>query len=111
MKQSPQPSEPSSTNVEFLLDLEELELKLKDLKERYTQVQTDQNHRDHLQRRLKDLQLPEMKAELAQIKKQLEVLEINLESQLFSWDQPFWQIVRFGGLGVVVGWILKSCVG
>jgi DNA repair exonuclease SbcCD ATPase subunit len=111
MNQSSQPSEPFSTNVEFMLELEELERSLKDLKERYTQVQTDKNHQAHLQRRLKELQLPEMKAELAQIKQQLEVLEINLESQLFSWDKPFWQIVRFGGLGVVVGWILKSCVG
>jgi len=53
-----------------------------------------------------------LKVELRQIKEQLEAIEINLESQLFSLGslkEPFWQAVRFGGLGVVVGWILKSC--
>jgi len=42
------------------------------------------------------------------------MLETNLESQLFSWTslkRPFWQIIRFGGLGVVIGWLLRSCVG
>ncbi|MGL4619237.1 MAG: DUF2203 domain-containing protein, partial [Chroococcidiopsis sp.] len=45
---------------------------------------------------------------------QLETIEVNLESQLFSWGSlkaPFWQAVRFGGLGVIVGWILKSFTG
>ncbi|MFM8307622.1 MAG: DUF2203 domain-containing protein, partial [Microcystis aeruginosa] len=23
----------------------------------------------------------------------------------------FWQIVRFGGIGVLLGWILRSCTG
>ncbi|GAC1482640.1 MAG: hypothetical protein NVS2B14_21410 [Chamaesiphon sp.] len=49
---------------------------------------------------------------MKQIQDQIETLEVNLESQLFSWGslkEPFWQAVRFGGLGVVVGWILKSC--
>jgi hypothetical protein len=53
-----------------------------------------------------------LQAELNQIRQQLETIELNLESQLFSWGslkEPFWQAVRFGGLGIVVGWILKSC--
>jgi hypothetical protein len=55
-----------------------------------------------------------LQTELKQIKEQLETIELNLESQLFSWGslkEPFWQAVRFGGLGVVIGWILKSCAG
>jgi hypothetical protein len=57
---------------------------------------------------------PEIKAEFLQIQNQLQALEINLESRLFSWNslrEPFWQVIRFGGLGVIIGWLLKSCVG
>ncbi|MFY7931092.1 MAG: DUF2203 domain-containing protein, partial [Microcystis aeruginosa] len=25
--------------------------------------------------------------------------------------EVFWQIVRFGGIGVLLGWILRSCTG
>ena len=47
------------------------------------------------------------KEELAQLEERLESLKITLESQLLSWRQasePFWQIVRYGGLGLLVGW-------
>jgi len=33
---------------------------------------------------------------------------------LFSWDtlkRPFWQAIRFGSVGVIIGWLLKSWVG
>jgi hypothetical protein len=36
-------------------------------------------------------------------------LEMDLASRVVSWDhlkEPFWQAVRFGGLGVLVGWLL-----
>ncbi len=101
---------------EFLL----VERSLVTLKERYTQVQRDKSSQAELQQRRKQLnqqkkyQTPEINAELRQIKQQLEVLELNLESQLFSWGslkEPFWQAVRFGGLGVIIGWILKSSAG
>jgi hypothetical protein len=119
------PSEPSppsqDSEQEFEQELEEVEQALVALKQRYTQVQTDQRRQAQLQQRLEELsqqqpnnRQPEMKAEIRRIKQQLEVLEVNLESQLLSWNslkEPFWQAVRFGGLGIVVGWILKSCVG
>ena len=47
------------------------------------------------------------KEELAQLEERIESLKITLESQLLSWKQasePFWQIVRYGGLGLLVGW-------
>ena len=53
--------------------------------------------------------LQELKERSAQIEKQLEELEFNLESRLFSWagfKEVFWQAVRFGGLGIAVGWSL-----
>ena len=122
MKPPQQPSEPSPlAEQEFEQELASIERSLVALKERYTQVQTDRRRQAQLQQRLNELnqeldqqQLPEIKLELRQIKQQLQVLEVNLESQLFSWNtfkEPFWQVVRFGGLGVVVGWILKSCAG
>ncbi|MBD0342554.1 MAG: DUF2203 domain-containing protein, partial [Microcoleus sp. Co-bin12] len=55
-----------------------------------------------------------LKQELREIEKELETIELNLESRLFSWTSiigPFWQAVRFGGLGILIGWILKSYAG
>ena len=121
------PQNPSNSSKEpeenlekdFDLELVEVERSLEALKERYTQVQGDKSAQAELQQQSKQLnqqrhQTPEIKAELRQIKQQLEVLELNLESQLFSWrslKEPFWQAVRFGGLGVIIGWILKSNAG
>ncbi|MEI6444825.1 MAG: hypothetical protein WCO29_17250 [Nostocales cyanobacterium ELA583] len=104
---------------DFAQELEEVETSLRFLKDRYIQVQQDQQQKAQWQQELKNLkqnrkQTPEIKAELTRIQKQLETLEINLESQLFSWTslkRPFWQAVRFGGLGVIIGWLLKSWVG
>ena len=84
-------------------------------------MQQDLKRQAELQQRLKQVKpelrrnhVSELKSELQQIKEQLETIEINLESQMFSWGslrEPFWQAIRFGGLGVVVGWILKSYAG
>ncbi|QLE55922.1 hypothetical protein [Nostoc sp. TCL26-01] len=120
MKQSkhPQNSE-NQPEPDLAQELEEVERSLISLKERYAQVESDRTLQAQWQQRHQELQhnkyqTPEIKAELRQIKQQLEVLEINLESQLFSWrsfKKPFWQAVRFGGMGVIIGWILKSCAG
>ncbi|MBW4686640.1 MAG: hypothetical protein KME40_16425 [Komarekiella atlantica HA4396-MV6] len=117
----PKQSQPPAENPEpdFEQELQEIERSLLSLKERYNQVQRDRLSKAEWQQRLNKLnhnkhQTPEIKAELRQIKQQLEMLEVNLESQLFSWvslKKPFWQAVRFGGMGVIIGWILKSCAG
>lgn len=47
--------------------------------------------------------------ELAQLEERVESLKITLESQLLSWreaSEPFWQIVRYVGLGLAIGWAL-----
>jgi len=52
--------------------------------------------------------------QLQEISDRLEQIESDLESRLLSWSsfrEPFWQIVRFGGIGVIIGVILKSCAG
>jgi len=100
--------------------LSEVERSLQALKERYAQVQRDRQRQAELQQRREQVRRElrqssnrqALQAELKQIKEQLETIELNLESQLFSWGslkEPFWQAVRFGGLGIVIGWILKSC--
>lgn len=52
--------------------------------------------------------------ELNEIQKQADQLEVELLNQITSWQQitrPFWLAVRFGGLGLVAGWLLKGWVG
>ncbi|MGA1602771.1 MAG: hypothetical protein ACO4CG_10840 [Prochlorothrix sp.] len=57
---------------------------------------------------------PEMVATLAELQREYRELESHFEAQFMSWDgigTLFWQIVRFGGLGMVLGWGLRSIVG
>ena len=128
--QPPQPPESHAQPEDELENsLAEVERSLVALKQRYAQVKQDKQQQTELQQHLKHVKREldrsrssyakgksktELKTELKQIQEQLETIEINLESQLFSWGSlkaPFWQAVRFGGLGVIVGWILKSCTG
>jgi predicted RNase H-like nuclease (RuvC/YqgF family) len=122
MKPPQQPAESSPEESQervFEQELEEIERSLIALKERYTQVQRDRLEKAEYQQRFEEINQnnhtsKEMQAELKEIQQRLEVLEISLESQLFSWGslkEPFWQAVRFGGLGVIIGWLLKSCTG
>ncbi len=115
-------NQPDSDADEFEQALSEVEQSLQSLRERYAQVQRDHASRTELQHRREQVRKElrhtsnrqALQDDLKQIKDQLETLELNLESQLFSWGslkEPFWQAVRFGGLGIVVGWILKSCAG
>lgn len=117
-----EPNQPDTDADEFEQALSEVEQSLQSLRERYTQVKRDRASRTELQHRREQVRKElrqtsnrqALQNDLKQIKDQLETLELNLESQLFSWGslkEPFWQAVRFGGLGIVVGWILKSCAG
>lgn len=130
---SPPPSFPPSDDgdvevdeaVEFDQALKDIEQSLLLLKARYAQVQLDRQRQQELQQRKRQienqLQSPasqtsqlELKRELKQVRQRLEELEVALESQLFSWSglkEVFWQALRFGGLGVVMGWALKSVMG
>ncbi|HEY9607059.1 MAG TPA: DUF2203 domain-containing protein [Allocoleopsis sp.] len=116
-----EPNQPNAGADEFEQALLEVEQSLQSLKERYQQVQQDRRRQAELQQRREQIrrelgqtrnrQL--LRDELNRIKQQLETIELNLESRLFwgSLKEPFWQAVRFGGLGVILGWILKSCAG
>ena len=106
--------------LDFDQELAKVERSLQELKQRYTQVERDQatqaqlqEQQNSLKQQLKRRPDAAMKAELKQITAQLEELEVNLESRLFTWGslkESFWQIVRFGGLGIAIGWGLAFVV-
>ncbi|MEE3719789.1 hypothetical protein V2H45_23890 [Tumidithrix elongata RA019] len=115
----------SSEWDELEAQLQQAEQLLQEVKQRLSQVKTGQRDRQALQQQQADLQaeikqdLPseqkaQLKQELDKITEQLELVEVDLESRLLSWNsfrEPFWQIVRFGGVGVLLGVLLKSCAG
>ncbi|HEY9660941.1 MAG TPA: DUF2203 domain-containing protein [Allocoleopsis sp.] len=122
------PGEPEKVDPEKLdveQTLREIEQSLLLLKARYAQVQADQQRqqellqqKDEVERQLQYNRSPaaqaDLKNQLKHIRKQLEEVEVALESQLFSWSgmkEVFWLAVRFGGLGVVIGWFLRSLAG
>ncbi len=120
------PQQPSELNREeqeneLVQAIAAVERSLAAIKERYTQIQVDRQRQAELRHRREDVResvrqnpLPQLKKELREIEQELETIELNLESSLFSWvsiKQPFWQAVRFGGLGILLGWILKSYAG
>ena len=129
--QEPPQSEPVS-ETDFEQALAEVERSLVALKERYAQVEQDLERQAELQQRLKEVKIesgkthsPQMEVELRQIQAELQELEVALESCLLSnrdqlalfwkafrlglFNEVFWQVLRFGGLGVAIGWLLKSC--
>ena len=93
-------------------DMSAIETELVALKARYHQVQADEALRITLQAQHSDLSsatpaTPDTQAELRTLTTQLDELEMRLESRLLSWlviRQYFWQLVRFGGMGVLLGW-------
>ena len=122
------PQQPSELNPEtprdeseFVVALETVERSLATVKERYTQIQVDRqrqvelgHRREEIRQSMRQNPLSQLKKELREIEQELETIELNLESSLFSWasiKQPFWQAVRFGGVGILIGWILKSYAG
>ncbi len=114
----PQTSKAEEDEQEFARSLAEVDISLQTLKERYAQVQRDRLRQQELQHRYEEVRQDlrrqrsrQLQAELQQIKQQLETLELSLESSLFSFSslkEPFWQAVRFAGIGIVIGWLLKS---
>ena len=97
--------------------LTEVGQSLEELRKRHLQVQQDwQKHAELVkykqeleQKKANNFEKEPIKTELKDIEKQISELEINLESVLLP--DIFWQAVRFGGLGIVIGWLLKSFAG
>ena len=93
-------------------DIIAIETELAALKARYAQVQADEALQITLQAQHSELSnvhpvTPDTQAELKALTTQLDEIEMRLESRLLSWlgiRQYFWQIVRFGGAGLLLGW-------
>ncbi|MEB3277461.1 MAG: DUF2203 domain-containing protein [Lyngbya sp.] len=111
----------TSEDQEFEQALSQVERSLEEIKQRFAQIQRDQRRQAELKNRIDEV-IPErrqtrsrqLREELRQLEAELETIELNLESRLFTWGslkEPFWQAVRFGGLGIAIGWILKSLAG
>ena len=98
--------------TEFVTALEETTKDFQTLRERYIEVRDAFSQRGQAQAKITQGHLP--KAELNRLKKQIETLEETLENQLMSWNnlkEPFWQVLRFMGLGMVLGWLLRGWFG
>lgn len=119
----PQPDDSLSFDQEFQQELDHLAESLVELKQRYSEVYQAETQKPQLKAQVTDLrkakaalpasQQPTATSELQQLQKQLEDLEIILESRLLKWSsfkEPFWQMIRFGGLGMVLGWFLHYLV-
>jgi hypothetical protein len=104
-------------------EIQDLERLLVDLRDRYEQIQVDEPLRSQLHAQItaqkqisttpdqKANLKAEFKAELAKLNDQLDEVEMRLESRLVSWlglREYFWQIVRFGGFGLLLGWGLTT---
>ncbi|MEM1392781.1 MAG: hypothetical protein AAGG00_05705 [Cyanobacteria bacterium P01_H01_bin.150] len=135
--ESPEKSSPSTIEESLEQELEQeilsVEQSIDGLKQRYVQMLADKQRQIELVRRFDEIKKEmqqttsqSLKAELKQIKEKLESLDNALglfsESYLVLFGGSviftksglkdlFWQVVRFGGLGVIIGWLLKSVVG
>lgn len=106
------------SNSEFEQAIAQVETDLVTLKARYLEIQTAQTQIANLKAEQAALQAESeatqkqasLKTELHLIADEIAKLELQLESHLLRWQEPFWQIVRFTGAGILLGWLLKSLV-
>jgi hypothetical protein len=69
---------------------------------------TEGDHPPHV-----TVDLATAEAELSALQQAVDDFELSLASRRLSWQQlgePFWQAVRYGGLGLVGGWVLHWLV-
>jgi exonuclease VII large subunit len=135
MESPKQSFQSSEQNLEQELQQEILlvEQNLDQLKHTYAQMLADKQRQvefvrrfDEINQEMQQTTSRSLKVELKQIKEQLESLDNALglfsESYLVLFGGSviftksglkdlFWQVVRFGGLGVIIGWLLRSTVG
>ena len=99
--------------LEFDREIAELEAAISALKQRQAEIELAEREQVVLERQRNELKhkgskSPEVKQELAQIRSRLEELDLILESRLLNMWEPFWQAVRFGGLGIAIGWFIST---
>lgn len=120
LEQSPVLSDSTEFDLEFSEALEEAEITLKQIRDRYQEIKTAQLEKSQLEQTLSHLQrdinqktqveqsITTLEAEVAQVQAQIQSLSITLESQLWKWQEPFWQFIRFFGLGFAFAFLLQK---
>ncbi len=119
---------PETTDV-FWSDVAALETKIADLKQHYQQVQADdaawtelQARQQVVQSRGQSMAVQQELQEIADLEQVLEGQLLNILEQVLeghqlstSWhnlfQDVFWNVVRFGGVGLLMGWSLKTWLG
>jgi phage shock protein A len=94
-------------------DLTALENQFQEVKQRLQTVIAGELEQEELRARLREIS-PSMKSEIKQITDRLVEIEVTIETRLFNWGalkEVFWQIVRFTGLGIVIGVMLQRWAG
>jgi uncharacterized protein YhaN len=108
---------PIDETMDFDREIADLEHAISTLKQRQAEIELAERERVVLARQSNELKhkgskQPEVKQELQQIRSRIEQLDITLESRLLNeWKlmwEPFWQAVRFGGLGIAIGWFIST---
>jgi DNA repair exonuclease SbcCD ATPase subunit len=104
---------PVDETMDFDREIAELEQAIATLKQRQAEIELAEREQVVLERQRNELKHkgskhPEAKQELAQIRSRLEQLDLILESRLLNLWEPFWQAVRFGGLGIAIGWFIST---
>jgi O6-methylguanine-DNA--protein-cysteine methyltransferase len=113
-------------NTEIEQTLDELEESLFSLREAYIQSRQDEQQQRELRQQKrelrkkgkqegsKDSKKDPIKLELRSIEQQMADLDNKIASRFVDisiFQDRFWQIVRFTGLGIVIGWFLKTVAG
>lgn len=112
----------SSAEIDIEEQIIDLEASLEKIKQRYQQIKVDKLRQEQLNEQKQQLKAESssekrhnsLKSELKYIDDELAQIRLRLESELFQWSdlsEPFWQVVRFVGIGIVIGWILKNYSG
>jgi hypothetical protein len=108
-----QNANPVNETMDFDREIAELETAISTLRHRQADVELADRERVVLERQRNELKSrgvkhPEAKQELQMIRSRLEELDLILESRLLNMWEPFWQAVRFGGLGIAIGWFIST---
>jgi chorismate mutase len=108
---------PLDETMDFDREIADLEQAISKLKHRQAEIELAERERVVLERQSNELKHqgskhPEVKQELRTIRSRIEQLDLTLESRLLNeWKlmwEPFWQAVRFGGLGIAIGWFIST---
>lgn len=99
----------------FEQSLREADQQLTAVGERYRQVVRDRQRWETLQDAQEEAQKEGKSArdQLRSLEAQILELQVNLESRLIDWPalhESFWQFLRFGGIGLLLGWFLHWLV-